>query len=150
MNIFTVPSEAIDIWRPMLLPHLQRFEEETQRVSAESLLEDARRAEKQVWGLHTGERIAGVVVTEVFTTPRGQQCRIWAAVGTHENSAKDETLLLYAAIEKWAREIGCVAIEIWGRKGWLRWLPGYRQTAVVLEKELHETDEPIHPTGNAD
>jgi hypothetical protein len=136
VNIFTVPSEAIDIWRPMLLPHLKRFEAETQRATAESLLDHAKRGEKQVWGLHTGEHIAGVVVTEIYTAYRGQACRIWAAVGTAESSAKDETLLLYAAIEKWARELGCVSMEIVGRKGWLRWLPGYEQTAVVMEKQL--------------
>jgi hypothetical protein len=39
-------------------------------------------------------------------------------------------------IERWAMSINCVAMEIRGRKGWVRALPEFKQTGVLLEKDL--------------
>jgi len=48
---------------------------------------------------------------------------------------------VYLEIEKWARAVKCVSIGINGRKGWLRVLPGFKQTAVVIEKDLRDVSE---------
>jgi hypothetical protein len=39
-------------------------------------------------------------------------------------------------IEQYARSQGCNKILALGRKGWLRKLPDFRATLVVIEKEL--------------
>jgi GNAT superfamily N-acetyltransferase len=45
-------------------------------------------------------------------------------------------LPLFAHIEKYAKDEGCSAMRIYGRKGWERVLDGYRVEHVVLEKAL--------------
>ena len=45
-------------------------------------------------------------------------------------------LSLFARIENYAKEEGCAAMRIYGRRGWERVLDGYHVEHVVLEKEL--------------
>ena len=40
------------------------------------------------------------------------------------------------SIEQWAKSLGCDRSVIYGRKGWAKVLPDYKQTAVILEKVL--------------
>ena len=43
---------------------------------------------------------------------------------------------LIARLEDYAKGEGCRAMRIYGRRGWLRILPDYRQIAIVAEKQL--------------
>jgi hypothetical protein len=45
-------------------------------------------------------------------------------------------LRLIAGIEVYAKNEGCSCVRIFGRKGWLRALEGYRAKCVILNKEL--------------
>jgi hypothetical protein len=45
-------------------------------------------------------------------------------------------LPLISGIEAYAREEGCTRVRIFGRKGWLRALEGFRQMNVIADKEL--------------
>lgn len=45
-------------------------------------------------------------------------------------------LPLLDRIEDYARDEGCTAMRIFGRKGWLRALNDYREKAIVIEKDL--------------
>jgi hypothetical protein len=49
---------------------------------------------------------------------------------------RERWLPLFARIEKYAKDEGCSAMRIFGRKGWERVLDGYRVEHVVLEKAL--------------
>lgn len=133
-EVFTIPSHMVDDYWPALEPHLERFERETQTTTAENLRVELLGATMQCWGLKTGNDIDGVVLTQVYRTARGDICCIYAAAGTEQ--IKGDIKKLFAEIEKFARELGCVALEIIGRKGWQRVLPGFKQTAVKLEKPL--------------
>lgn len=71
------------------------------------------------------------VVTQVHAHPNGRVLRIWLAGGD-----LDELLHFFPAVDEYAREQGCVQVEIEGRPGWERVLPGYEKRWVVLVKEL--------------
>jgi hypothetical protein len=43
---------------------------------------------------------------------------------------------LLETIEHYARDEGCKRLRIYGRKGWQRVLPHYRQPYIILEREL--------------
>lgn len=124
----------VDLYWPHIAPHLERFARECRTASAEDIRADVKAALKQLWGYYRGDCLLGVAVTETFPTLRGQICRIWAAAGSEAEGG--EILEVFAEIEKWARELGCAVIEIRGRLGWKRVLPGFQQVAVILEKEL--------------
>lgn len=78
--------------------------------------------------------LACAVVSEVNRYPTGLQvCDLWFC-GGHGLSEWCGPML--AAIEAWARRIGCHRIMVSGRVGWERVLPGFERTGIVLEKEL--------------
>lgn len=70
-------------------------------------------------------------VTLVQDYPRGRVLRVWLAGGDLEDLRKHLVVL-----DNYGREQGCCAIELEGRKGWERVLPGYRATRVVMRKEI--------------
>jgi hypothetical protein len=43
---------------------------------------------------------------------------------------------LFERIEQYAKDEGCSAIRLYGRKGWERVLDGYKVEHVILEKAL--------------
>lgn len=134
-NVFTVRPEDVEAVRGWLEPFLTQFERKTFLVAAEDVIRQAKSRDCQLWSYHDGETFRGVVATRIHETSLGHLCSIWICIGI------DATELIegmHAEIEQWARTIGCYAIEVVGREGWQRKLPGYTRKAVVLEKRLQE------------
>lgn len=86
----------------------------------------------QIWPI--GE--SGTIVSEIVEAPTGKRvCRLWLAGGTLGALLAAEKI-----VAEWAREHECAVMEIVGRLGWERVLPEYRRAAVVLRRELKETE----------
>ena len=87
----------------------------------------------QLWLLWLGG-VRGELITEIAVYPRHKTCvvRLFAATDGFRNA----WLPMLGVIEAWANEKECCAVEVIGRAGWKRLLPDYRQTHVVLRKEL--------------
>jgi hypothetical protein len=132
-RVFTVRPEDVDAVRPWLEPFLQEFEKKTCLVAPRDVLKQAKNRDCQLWSYHDGERFRGVVATRIHRTSLGSLCSIWICVGVDARELIDG---MHAEIESWARRIGCYAIEIVGREGWQKTLPGYTRKAIVLEKRL--------------
>jgi hypothetical protein len=133
MDLFTVhPDSVNDMW-PLIQPHLLQFEQSIGTASAEEIRLQAIDGQAQIWGVATPDGVRGVCITRIHETPRNKFCSIWAAIG---NEVFQDILKVYAEIEKWALDNGCTAMEISGRRGWMRVLPGYKEAAVVMHKDL--------------
>lgn len=133
--IFTAQPETLDQLWPHALPHLKRFSEETLLLNTEQIYEALKTNNKQLWMAERDGQVVLVVVTEVKAVDAGSICTIRIGSGT----AGHELLrAMCDEIEAWARGIGCVGMEICGRKGWSRVLDGFRQTGVILEKDLRQ------------
>jgi len=77
----------------------------------------------------------GACVTEVIDYPRKRVIRIIALGG------KDFRILMETgsqALEQWAKKIGASAIEVIGRKGWLRFLKDtqFKERYCFMVKEV--------------
>lgn len=81
-----------------------------------------------VWLALDGDDIEGVAVTGLF----GDACEIIAASGHNFRS----WLHLIDELENYARAEGKTRMRIIGRKGWVKVLPDYKQTSIVLERAL--------------
>ena len=79
-----------------------------------------------------GVVIEAVASTALQSTDAGKVCVITACAG--EGMAR--WLPLLADIERYAKDEGCICVRIFGRKGWLRALDGYRQRHAILDKAL--------------
>jgi hypothetical protein len=111
-----------------------------------------------VWLATDGERIRAAAVTELHATEWRKVCVIVACGSV--SSARDRTipavssgrnrinpasagmrswLHLIGEIEQFAKDEGCAATRIVGRKGWARVLKDYRTKRIILEKDLPGT-----------
>lgn len=85
-----------------------------------------------LWVAAQSDEIVTAAVTQIGIGIRGKVCEIVACGGADTL----HHLHLLKEIEDYARNENCRATRIIGRKGWVRALPDYRATRVVLEKEL--------------
>ena len=135
-RVFGIPRDSLEEWWPHVEPHLKRFEVEVGEISAEYIRDLADNAEAQVWAFGDENGTSGVAVTQVRQLLRGRVLVVWVAVGDIREAF--ETGI--QEFERWGQSIGCRYVEIIGRHGWERALPGYKRRAVVLHKPL----EAIH------
>jgi hypothetical protein len=85
-----------------------------------------------LWIAWDGEKIKAAAVTELVIANGEKFCTI-VACGGHD---RGQWLHLIEGLEAYGKAEGCAAIRIYGRRGWLKLLPEYRTTRVLLEKKL--------------
>jgi hypothetical protein len=85
-----------------------------------------------LWLAWNGETSKAAAVTELGVANGEKFCTI-VACGGHD---RGQWLHLIEGLEAYGKAEGCAAIRIYGRRGWLKLLPEYRTTRVLLEKKL--------------
>jgi len=120
------------IWND-IVPLFHRFAVKTSEIGPEQIRKAAADSNLQIWGLQDSQEVHFVAVTEISDTPRGHLCTVRIACGSAPKGFQERLL---EAIGQWAREMGCVAVRIVGRRGWLRRFRRFKQTAVVMEWAL--------------
>jgi hypothetical protein len=134
-----VPAAALPRLWPRARPFIERaLDEGGGHLAAEDVFAALRRREMQLWVLRAGEGLVGALVTEIVRWPRRAVCRLVLAGA--EDGWREEWLPLRGFLECWARAEGCASIEIYGRAGWARLVPGARRR-VVLEWDLTEKEQ---------
>ena len=133
MTVFCLGSEQVDNLWPEYAHHLERLERKG-LILAEAVRADLKAADKQLWGYQHEGRVLGIAITSVIDTPRGKAVEVYGAAGTESVHGQIDQIM--AEIERWAAALGCTRVRILGRKGWLRRLHGYRQTGIIIEKDL--------------
>ncbi|MBR1219437.1 hypothetical protein JQ557_15645 [Bradyrhizobium sp. U87765 SZCCT0131] len=127
-----VPPERV----ALVWPHVEGFLGAACARSGDWTLEALRgaldRVEMLLWVLWDGEAFRAAAVTEVMIVPRGKICRIVVCGGRRATSWPHAL----APIEAYARELGCTAMRVDGRRGWQRVLDNYAMQWITLEKRL--------------
>jgi hypothetical protein len=93
---------------------------------------DVRAGQALLWLVWNAPFIKAAAVTQLARSERSKVCMIVACGG----EGMTLWLPLIEKIEAYARDEGCDAVRILGRKGWMRVLKDYRAPRVVLEKRL--------------
>ena len=93
----------------------------------DDVLETVQRGDAQFW--HYPD---AAVVTEIMDYPQKRVLRYWLAGGNLKTLLKVEP-----SIRHWSQLWGCVGIEIIGRKEWHRVLKGFKQTGIILAKDMY-------------
>ncbi len=126
------PERTYEVW-----PHVERFIKPAMVRTGEMFVSDIVRALAArrflLWLAWDGKELCGAVVTELAETINGRVCVIVAMGGKD----RKRWLHLLEQLEEYALLEGCRAMRLYGRKGWKRVLRDYRETRVVMEKELH-------------
>ena len=80
--------------------------------------------------------IVGAGLTQVLQYAQHKTLHIIAFSG----EGFEEQSKVFPTVEEFAKEIGCKAIEQWGRPGWAKilpkYVPGFKQAYVVMRKDL--------------
>jgi hypothetical protein len=129
-----IPPSEIGRVLSRVLPWLEKVVERSHGGNTlEGFLKQFASGLWRLWIIDDGEKLRGMLVTELDITPSGLKvCTIRVVTG--EDSVS--WLHLSADLEAWAKEKGCTRMETWARKGWAKRLPDYHLTHVMLEKEI--------------
>lgn len=129
------PKRVHEIW-PKVAPLLRRATVRTGLSAFADIERDILHGSALLWLAISSEGGAAVIdavaSTSLQQTDAGKVCVITGCAGGNMR----RWLPLITRIEAYAKAEGCRCLRIFGRKGWLRVLDGYRETSVVLDKQL--------------
>lgn len=120
------PKDVHQIW-PQTRDLIRAAIERTNLSDFADIENDVLKGDQLLW-LAISNHVEAAATTHLS---RGV-CTLTACSG-HQ---RERWLPLFARIEKYAKDEGCSAMRIYGRKGWERVLDGYRVQHVILEKDL--------------
>ncbi len=123
------------LWVHEIWPHVEALIKRAMQRGVsdfEELEQRIWRGQALLWIVWDGERILAAVVTSLTIANDRKLCTIVACGGEH----RSRWLHLLEEIEAYARDEGCAAMVIVGRRGWERTLPAYKRRAVILERSL--------------
>lgn len=134
LSWFGVDSGAIAGWWPLARGYVEAaLAEGPGDMTADDVYRFLQSEHMQLWLLWFNG-VRGAVVTEIAVYPRQKTgvVRLFAAA----EGFRSAWLPMLGVIEIWAEEKDCCAVEVIGRAGWQKLLTDYRQTHVVLRKEI--------------
>lgn len=134
MRLCLIPPDRVADFLPHIGWMLRRaYQRGVLGSTFEELREDLDRDLAQLWIIHNDDRIVAAVATSIETSRTVKFCVIRAIGGR----GLRKWLHLIEQIEAWAKDQGCDAVRIYGRKGWERVLhQRYLQPYTVIERRL--------------
>ena len=128
--IIKVPQEDLHIVWNEVEPLIKKALDDT--YTARDILDGLVKNSFQLF-ISWENKVESAVITEVIQYPQKKVCRYFLAGGSNINNWLEP---IQQEIEKFAKYNQCDAIEIAGRKGWLRKLKGYEQKIYLMSKKL--------------
>lgn len=133
-----VPLEDVERVWPFVVEHIRAgCAAVTSEVTAEFIYAEAIADRRTIWCVFDTDDPFGPFLAAFATgqrqTNRGTVLFIDVIGGRNRGCWLTQCL---GELEAQAKAIGITRIEIEGRRGWKRVLPGYRETRVVMEKVL--------------
>jgi hypothetical protein len=129
--ITQVPREDINYVWQQVEPLVIRALDDS--YTARDVLDGIIRNKFQLFISWENDKVESAVVTEVADYPRKRILRYVLAGGDNLDNWLES---IQNKIEEFAINNYCQAIEVAGRKGWLRKLKGFEQKIYIMSKEL--------------
>lgn len=131
MNLYGIPPEQLEeVWEtvaPLLAESVKYCDG---KWTLADVKESIEKLDAQLF-LVVDQGIKAAVVTQIHNYPSKRVLTI-LFLGGHDMR---EWLHLSSVLERWAKEAGCQAMEVWGRPGWERVL-GWNKTSTVISKNI--------------
>lgn len=128
------PARAAEIW-PHVAPLLGKaFERQPADFTLEEVHKEVLAAETLIWIAWDGPgaRILGVATTKIIKTARGKVLQITSTGGRELKRWRS----FIADLEAYGIAEGCDKCRMYGRPGWKRIFPDYREPWITIEKEI--------------
>ena len=119
-----------DIWRVWddVFPFLQKGLDAGSDYVIDDILSGLECAEMQLWTAQDNGQIKAAMVT----TLQDEHCLLLVAGGSEVQS----WMQWLPVVEQWAKGCGVKEMRIYGRRGWLKVLPGFRERTTEMVKPL--------------
>jgi hypothetical protein len=134
MNPILVPVDSPlvkDVW-PHAGPLIKSAMDRTDLGNFCDVEREVLEGLQQLWLAWNGAAIEAAAVTRLVLIGGRKICILVACGGR----GRERWLPLIAGIEQFARNEGCAAMRIIGRKGWQRILADYHANYVVMDRKL--------------
>ena len=126
------PEDIAYIWEEVA-PLIERAKEHSEgELETDDFLEPLTHGNMQLWIATEDKDIHAVMVTQFVIYPQKNILRIISLAGDDFEKIRN----FQEIIEGFAIKNECTALEMWGRKGWKKLLPDWRDTYIVYTKDL--------------
>lgn len=126
-EVFALQSYDIDdnwFWISRFLSQVERPD-----WTQENVRDELEAARAQLWGMHSGGIPSGIWITRL----EGDRGILWIAAG---QGLEDGLRLFAEHTVPWLKEKGCKYVQVFGRRGWGRVMPGFEEVGTILRKDL--------------
>ena len=145
MELVRIPTQELDkAWGLVDKDIRQALAYSSQLTDSNFVFEIAKQNKFQIWVLWDKQqkeqnKYFGVVVTEIIKRKLGKVCHIYIMTGRQRHKWQ----YLIKDIEEFAKNEGCLMMELIARPGWQKVLNnfGYKRTHVVLEKKIKNEEK---------
>ena len=129
------PEDVPYIWdnvAPLLSKVIQHSEGE---LETDDYLSNLMSGSMQLWIVTEDGKIILSMVTQIIQFPQKKVLRTIALAGERFKEVHSEFSDMLAS---YALKNECSSLELWGRKGWKKMLPDWKDTYIVYTKDLKE------------
>ena len=128
------PEDVAYIWEDVA-PMLARVTSHTEgELEPDDFIEPLTHGEMQLWIAIEDKEIIAALITQVIPYPQKKVLRLISLAGEDFSKFKD----FISMVESFAIRSECSSLEMWGRKGWKKLLPDWRDSYIVFTKDIKE------------
>jgi hypothetical protein len=136
MSLYVVEEPRIDELWPLLAPFLEPSLDVGNEVYIDNLYEEVKRRQGLLWVGYSEELgIYGAAITEIIQYPRKKVFLI-KYLGAKTGAMKPILDVAMSVFRRFATELECDVVQLYGRKGWVNVLRPYGYTPVKYVCEL--------------
>ena len=126
------PEDIAYIWEEVATL-LNKVREQTEgELEPDDFLEPLTHGDMQLWIATENKEMHSAMVTQIVTYPQKQVLRVISIAGSDFKKLYEFNDM----VESFAIKAGCSGMELWGRKGWKKLLPDWKDTYIVYTKDL--------------
>jgi len=138
------PSDVAYVWESVA-PLISRVTRHTEgELEPDDFIEPLTHGEMQLWVVEDGgvslhkdlasATIIASLITQIVSYPQKKVLRLISLAGDNFEDFKD----FISMVEAFAVRCECSALEMWGRKGWKKLLPDWKDSYIVYTKDIKE------------
>ena len=128
------PEDVAYIWEDVA-PMLARVTPHTEgELEPDDFIEPLTHGEMQLWIAIENKEIIAALITQIIPYPQKKVLRLISLAGEDFNKFKD----FVSMVESFAIRSECSSLEMWGRKGWKKLLPDWKDSYIVFTKDIKQ------------
>ena len=133
MRAHLLPPEDVPYVWDEVAPLLSEVTPHTEgEIEPDDFIEPLSDGQMQLWVAIEDKEVHSAMITQIIPYPQKRVLRIISLAG----SEFEKLYHFIDMVESFAIQSECSAIEMWGRKGWKKLLPDWKDSYIVFTKDI--------------